>query len=202
MEMRVLPPDSLIHPLVSIIDRLPLEKMFAQAQPLEVELGSGDGSFLVDWAKTHPEHSFLGVERFWGRISKTDRKSRRAGLANTRLVRIEASYLLEYLLPAQSTQAIHLYFPDPWPKRKHRRHRLVNERFPNLARQALQPGGVVYLRTDDADYFAQMLEVFAASRFFKPIETPAELALRLTDFERGFLARGVQTQRAAYARIE
>jgi tRNA (guanine-N7-)-methyltransferase len=189
---------NLIYSLTSILDRLELGRLFPQAQPLEVELGSGDGSFLVEYARQHPERNFIGVERLLGRIRKIDRKGRRAGLTNLRGVRIESSYFLEYLLPKQSASALHIYFPDPWPKRKHRRHRLINERFPTLARQALTPGGRVYLRTDDADYFEQMLAVFAADPTFKPVETPPALAGVVTDFERTFLARGIQTRRAAY----
>ena len=93
---------------------------------------------------------------------------------------------------------IHVYFPDPWPKRKHRKNRLVNTRFTDLTREALKPNGVIYLRTDDADYFAQMLEVFTASPHFEKTETPEELSAQITDFERGFLARSVQTRRSAY----
>lgn len=189
---------SLLVELRSILERLDPAQLFPQLQPLEVELGSGDGSFLVAYAKLHPERNFIGVERLLGRIRKTDRKGRRAGLTNLRGVRIESTYFLEYLLPAHAAAAIHVYFPDPWPKRKHRRHRLINERFPELARLALAPGGVVYLRTDDADYFAQMTTVFAASPLFRAVETPAELSAVTTDFERGFNAQGIATNRAAY----
>ena len=87
---------------------------------------------------------------------------------------------------AASVTALHIYFPDPWPKRKHRKNRLVNARFTEIARQALAPGGEVYLRTDDEDYFAQMVTVFAANSSFRLIETPAELSAVVTDFERGF----------------
>jgi tRNA (guanine-N7-)-methyltransferase len=146
----------------------------------------------------HPERNFLGVERLLGRLRKLDRKGRRAGLTNLRGVRIESAYFLEYLLPRHSAVALHLYFPDPWPKRKHRRHRLVNERFPALAHQALAAGGRIYLRTDDEDYFAQILDVFRASSAFRAVDTPAELSALLTDFEKDFHARGVQTLRAAY----
>jgi len=163
-----------------------------------VELGCGDASFLVEYARRHPERNFIGVERLLGRIRKLDRKGRRAGLANLRGARIESSYFLQWLLPPRSVSALHVYFPDPWPKQKHRRHRLVDENFPTLARAVLAPGGAVYLRTDDADYFRQMTEVFGASGEFQEIETPAELAGLPTDFEREFNARGIQTLRAAY----
>lgn len=193
---------TLIHRLDSIVERLDIVGMFPQARPLEVELGSGDGSFLVNYAKLHPEHNFLGVERLLGRLRKVSRKGIRQGLKNLCGIRIESAYFLEYLLPRQCVTALHLYFPDPWPKRKHRKNRLVNERFPKLAHQVLVPGGMVYLRTDDHDYFSQMLAVFQASPLFCAAETPAELSNVVTDFERNFHARGVDTLRAAYQRVE
>ncbi len=178
--------------------RLDLAQVFPRPLPLEVELGAGDGSFLVQYAQGNPDCNFLGVERLLGRLRKIDRKGRRAGLLNLRVIRIEASYFLEYLLPPNSTRALHVYFPDPWPKRKHRRKRLVNEGFPELARHALQPGGVVHLRTDDPDYFAQMTAVFGAGTPFQEIEVPPSLAGLLTDFERDFHARGVRTLTTSY----
>lgn len=198
MENTVLTAPTLLHQLTSIVERLDVAALFPRAQSLEVELGSGDGSFLVNYAKLHPERNFLGVERLLGRLRKLDRKGRRAGLSNLRGLRIESSYFLEYLMPRQSITALHVYFPDPWPKRKHRKNRLINTRFTEIASQALVPGGIVYLRTDDADYFSQMTSVFDANPAFQPAETPSELSAVVTDFERNFHARGVATLRAAY----
>ena len=189
---------NLVYEFESIVEPLDLTRLFPQAGRLEVELGCGDASFLAEYARRHPETNFLGVERLLGRIKKLDRKGRLAGLTNLRGARIESAYLLQYLLPAHCAAAIHVYFPDPWPKKKHHRHRLINAGFPALARAALAPGGVVYLRTDDADYFAQMTEVFGASREFEPVPTPGELAEVLTDFEREFNAQGIPTRAAAY----
>lgn len=191
-------PAELIYPLTSILERIDLARLFPKTQPLEVELGSGDGSFLVEYASAHPERNFIGIERLLGRLRKLDRKGRRAGLTNLRGLRIESGYFLQYLLPPHSASALHVYFPDPWPKRKHRRHRLINESFVSLAHGALELGGTVFLRTDDADYFSQMQNVFGAAKNFAPGHTPGALMRLSTDFEKDFNARGIATLRAAY----
>jgi tRNA (guanine-N7-)-methyltransferase len=192
--------DNLVVRLRSIVEPLSLAELFPKSQPLEVEPGCGDASFLVEYARRNPQVNFIGVERLLGRIAKLDKKGRRAGLLNLRGVRIESSYFLQWLLPPNSARALHIYFPDPWPKKKHRRHRLIGEQFPALARAALMPGGKVFLRTDDVDYFQQMTEVFAVSKDFQRIETPVELVEILTDFERDFNAKGIPTLRTAYQR--
>lgn len=180
------------------MERLDLRKLFPREQPLEIELGCGDGSFLIHYAGLRADRNFLGVERLLGRARKVERKALRASLTNLRLLSIEAGYFLEFLLPPGSVRVLHVYFPDPWPKRKHWKHRLVNDRFAHLAARALVPGGEVHLRTDDASYFSQMTRVFEASALFDRIEAPADLAALLTDFERDFQARGVPTLRASY----
>ncbi len=191
-------PQSLMVDLHSILEPLALGELFPKPQLLEVELGCGDASFLVEYARLHPDRNLIGVERLLGRLQKLDKKGRRNGLANTRGVRIESAYFLQYLLPPHTATALHVYFPDPWPKKKHRRHRLINEAFPALARAVLVPEGMVFLRTDDADYFQQMAEVFGAADYFRKTETPAALAEISTDFERDFNAQGIPTLRAAY----
>jgi tRNA (guanine-N7-)-methyltransferase len=191
---------SLLIELETILQPLDLAPLFSVEQPFEVELGCGDASFLLEYARQNPGRNFLGVERLLGRLQKLDRKGRRLGLQNLRGVRIESAYLLQYLLPRGSAEAVHLYFPDPWPKLKHRRHRLVNEAFPALVRGALRSRGTVFLRTDDTDYFQQMTEVFGAAREFEAVPTPPELAAIRTDFEQFFNAQGIPTQHAAYRR--
>jgi tRNA (guanine-N7-)-methyltransferase len=184
--------------LVSVVEPLPLDALYPSIQPLELELGCGDGTFLVQYSKAHPERNILGVERLLGRIRKCDRKLFRAGLAQVRLLRLEASYTLQFMLPAESVSAIHVYFPDPWPKRRHHDRRLINPVFLQSSFKVLQPGGALYLRTDDADYFQQMLRTGKSHAGFRETETPAELAAFITDFERNFNARGVPTLRAAF----
>lgn len=192
---------SFIHVPADYLEVLPLAALFPVCQPVEVELGSGDGSFMAAYAKSHPETNFVGVERLLGRLRKLDRKAGRAELSNLRLIRIEASYFVEFMLPKEEITALHLYFPDPWPKRRHHKNRLVNERFPGVVAHCLKPGGTVYLRTDNRPYFDQMLECFGAARAFEAIETPADLKGFTTDFERGFNARGIPTLHAAYRKL-
>lgn len=195
-------PSNLLIELQTILEPLDISPLFPKAQPLEIELGCGDASFLLNYAQAHPERNFIGVERLSGRIRKLDRKGRRAGLTNLRGVRIESGYFLEYLVPAHSASALHIYFPDPWPKRKHLKNRFINERFPEIARRVLTPNGIVYLRTDHEDYFQQMLNVFAPINFFRAIETPEELSTIQTDFEADFQKQGIHTRRAAYQLVK
>lgn len=182
----------------TIVEPIPVNTLFPSVQPLEVELGCGDGAFLLRYAALHPERNFLAVERLLGRIRKLDRKGPRANLKNLRLLRIEAAYALEYLLPHGCARAIHVYFPDPWPKRRHHRRRLINARFMELADKALAPGGFLHLRTDDADYFSQMTAVGRANAHFQEVTPPEELIAVCTDFEKLFVDQGLPIHRTAF----
>jgi tRNA (guanine-N7-)-methyltransferase len=191
---------SLLFHLTSAIERLDWTRIFPQPQPLEIELGSGDGSFLLEWARRHPERNFLGVERLAGRLGKLDRQGRCAGLQNLRGLRVESAYFTEYLVPPGSVAAFHIYFPDPWPKKRHAANRLIQPHFAAVLHRALTADGTVYLRTDHEAYFAQMLEVMRGAAGFRETETPAALAAVTTDFEREFAAQGIPAQRAAFGK--
>ena len=197
-----LPPgESLIHPITSAIEPIDLAKLFPAEQSLEFEIGSGDGSFTLQYALAHPGTNIVALERLLGRITKLDRKGHRAGLKNLRLLRAEAAYVLEYLLPPGTLDAIHVYFPDPWPKKRHHKNRLISEPFLPLAKRLLKAEGVVYLRTDNVEYFEQMLEVFDGAVGFEHTETPEPLKALVTDFEQQFNAQGIPTNYAAYQKI-
>ena len=189
---------SLLHEFESVTKPLRLEELFPVGQPTELEIGCGDGGFLLEWAIRQPGKNFIGVERLLGRIRKLDKKGRRAELTNLHLLRFEARYLLQYLLPDHAFDAVHIYFPDPWPKDKHRRHRLIGEHFPELARRILLPNGIVHLRTDDPAYFEQMQESFLPAKYFSVTETPVELANVTTEFERQWNEEGKPTLRVSY----
>ena len=191
-------PDALLHDFQSITEPLRLEELFTQPQPTELEIGCGDGGFLLEYAQRHPERNFLGVERLLGRVRKLSKRGQHAGLNNLRLLRIEARYVLDYLLPERAFSAVHIYFPDPWPKDKHARHRLIQPDFLPSIRRILAPDGVLYLRTDAPPYFEQMRETFRGSGEFAEESTPAALSEITTEFERQWLAEGKRTHYAAY----
>ena len=189
---------SRIHTPKSYFEPLPLDSLFEQSQPLEVEIGCGNGSFLVNYAEENQKTNFIGIERLLGRIRKLDRKVSRRGLRNVSIVRVEAAYGIQYMLPPASVQAYHIYFPDPWPKRKHWKNRLIEPDFLPLLAKSLSPRGKVYLRTDNTDYFEQMESTFAGDSSFEQIEAPDSLTQIVTDFEKTFNAQGIPTLSAQY----
>ena len=138
----------------SLTNRLDLEKIFRRKAPLHVDLGCGDGSFLCALAQRLPDKNFLGIERLLSRIRSSVRKA--ASLDNVRLLQIESFYAVRYLLPAESVETFYLLFPDPWPKRRHHRRRIVTPDFLNSIHAALEQNGVIYIATDHLDYFRKI----------------------------------------------
>ncbi|MBI5395691.1 MAG: tRNA (guanosine(46)-N7)-methyltransferase TrmB [Verrucomicrobia bacterium] len=181
-------------------ERLDWARVFPKAQPIEVDLGCGDGTLLLHWAKKFPDRNWLGVERLKGRILKLERKAPRLGITdNLRGLRIESGYAVEWMFPPASVAAYHIYFPDPWPKKRHHKRRLFQPEFVAALHRSLVAAGLVNLATDHRDYFAQMLEVFSAAVGFARIEplvpaTPEDM----TDFERDFVAAGKPVHRARF----
>ena len=178
-----------------------LEEIFQDtARPLEVDLGCGDGSFLVEMAATHPERNFLGVERLGGRAEKTAKRIGQRGLTNARVLRLESAYTIGWLLPAASVSRLHLLFPDPWPKKGHHRRRLFNdpEFLEGLAR-VLTAGGEFLHETDDRPYFEQAVEVMARQPGFMAQEWPDDaFPYATTDFEKQWRALGKTVHRARW----
>jgi tRNA (guanine-N7-)-methyltransferase len=173
-----------------------LTDVFPRSGLLEIDLGCGDGSFLVDLAQNLPDRNYLGIERMYGRVRSACVRASRAGVTNLRVLRVEISYAVKYLLPANSTSAAHLLFPDPWPKHKHQRRRIVTTDFIAGVHRLLVPGGFFHIATDQADYFAAICELVAGFGFTE-VSTELNGELPLTTFEKRFIATGAPIYRLA-----
>ena len=125
---------------------------FGRRAPLEVEIGSGKARFLIEAASRQPAHDFLGVELSLAYFRICRDRLGRAGLANTRIVRADGRRFVETALPPDSVRAVHIYFPDPWPKKRQKKRRLLDGVFLEILAAKLEPGGHVRIATDHADY--------------------------------------------------
>jgi len=172
------------------------------SRPLEIDLGSGDGTFLVEMARQHPERDFLGVERLGGRVLKTAKKIKRAGLQNARVLQLESAYTVGWLLPALSISRLHLLCPDPWPKKRHHKNRLVNNvEFLNGLERILVPGGEFLLKTDHEDFFHNAIESLSQRSAFERLDWPDDAFFYpQTDFEKHWLSQGLSIYRAQWRR--
>jgi tRNA (guanine-N7-)-methyltransferase len=168
--------------------------IFQNARPVEVDLGSGSGRFLIEAASQYPERNFLGVERLLGRVRKTLRSACRLGLTNVRVLRLEIDYTVRYLLSPRSVFRLHLSFPDPWPKRRHHGRRLVDQEFLAASAAALVSGGELWIKTDHADYF-DCISKAVDRRKDLFVSVPWSEEYPITDFEETYRAQSLQIYR-------
>jgi tRNA (guanine-N(7)-)-methyltransferase len=186
-----------------VTHRLDLEKIFGRKALLHADLGCGDGSFICALAERMPEKDFLGIERLLGRIRSAARKA--AMIDNVRLLRMENSYAVRYLLPAGSVETFYLLFPDPWPKRRHWQRRIVTGEFLRAINRALAENGTFLIATDHVNYFEKIEEIARANPDFtvappgaaEPFDLRSQHGMQagqvlpLTKFERQFRAQGM-----------
>ncbi len=182
--------------------RLHREEIFPDAsRPLELDIGCGDGTFLLEMAARFPGRDFLGVERLGGRVSKIVRGARRRGLTNVRVLCLETAYTLAWLLPGACASRLHLLFPDPWPKAKHASRRFIQPANLTAIHRVLCQDGELLFKTDHADYFAAATEAVDASPLFSRLPWQEnEASYPLTDFERHWLGQGCSIHAARWRR--
>ncbi len=126
--------------------------LFGNNNPLALEIGCGIGDFVVQVAERHPEQNFIAIDIFNQGCRQTCSRIEQSGLSNIRMLRIEARYLLHHYLGKDSLRTIYINCPDPWPKKRHRKRRLLNQDFVNLVLYCLEPNGVLNFTTDFGDY--------------------------------------------------
>lgn len=174
-------------------ERLDLPAIFGNARPVELEIGTGKGTFLLARAAARPEVNFIGIEYARAYALYAADRFRRHGLANVRVIHADASSVLAGLTDG-SLIRLHVYFPDPWPKRKHQRRRLIQPQFVDQARRVLSPGGLLLVVTDHRDYFRQIEAVLAEAKGLVKIAFPkmadADGQIVGTNFERKYIAQG------------
>ena len=169
--------------------------------PLEIDLGCGDGSFLMGMAEHYPERDFLGVERLLGRVRKVCRKAQRLGLDNLRVLRLDSKYLVEWLLPPKSVSRLHLLCPDPWPKAKHHRRRLIQVPFLQAVERVLTDDGEFLFMTDHPEYHEWAQEVVAEYGGFDLLEWKEDsFFYPKTDFQLQWEAQGKSMMRMRMVR--
>jgi tRNA (guanine-N7-)-methyltransferase len=169
---------------------------FGRTAPLVLEIGSGTGESTAAQAAAQPATDHLAVEVFEPGLAQLLMRIDEAGLTNLRLLRGDAVDLLREHVPPATLHGIRIYFPDPWPKRRHHKRRLVQPEFVALAASRLEPGGTLHLATDWADYAVQMRAVCAAEPLLENTSTAADgwtprpERRPMTKFERRAVAEG------------
>jgi tRNA (guanine-N7-)-methyltransferase len=136
--------------------------------PLVLEIGSGMGETTAEIAKANPEVDFVAVEVHGPGVGSLLNAIEREQLANLRVVRHDALDVLEHMIGDGTLAAIHLFFPDPWPKNRHHKRRLVQPPFAALAARKLKDGGILHAATDWPDYAEHMNEVFSKEPLLEP----------------------------------
>ncbi len=141
---------------------LDLAALFGNRRPVEVEIGIGKGRFLLAQAEARPEVNFLGIEWSLKYLRVARDRARRRGLMNIRLLRADARHVLADLLPDRSLARVHVYCPDPWPKKRHRKRRLFAPETAAHLGRVLVDGGYLDVSTDVREYFEEIRAVVPA----------------------------------------
>lgn len=141
---------------------LDLDRAFGRAAPKILEIGFGMGDTTADIAGRHPEIDYLGIEVHSPGVGALLKRIAELELGNVRVIQHDAVEVLEHMLLPASLAGIHLFFPDPWPKKRHHKRRLIQPPFVALLASRMKPGAYLHAATDWEDYAQQIMEVFAA----------------------------------------
>jgi tRNA (guanine-N7-)-methyltransferase len=174
-------------------ERIELERVFGRAGPKILEIGFGMGETTADIAQRNPESDFLGVEVHTPGVGALLKRVAELGLTNVRVIQHDAVEVLERMIQPNSLDGVHVFFPDPWPKKRHHKRRLIQPAFVSLLVSRMKPGAYLHVATDWEDYAQWLLEVLSGEPLLA--NTAAGFAARpehrpLTKFENRGLKLG------------
>lgn len=181
---------------------LDLPSLYGRTRPLEVDVGCGKGRFLLARCRAFPETNFLGIERREKRTLSVHRKLEREGVTNVRLLRLEAAYVVEELIPPLSVAAYYIFFPDPWPKRRHHRRRLFSPPFMQALHRTLLNAGGLNIATDYEEYFLAMRAQLRADPRFVETATFETSEEERSEFELTFRQAGRPIYRCSFMKAQ
>ena len=188
------------------------QQLFGNNHPVEIEIGTGKGRFLLEASKQYPHINYIGVERaqkyalitrdrFVKHLRHNGRDQIQSNFENVRIVWTDASFFITRYVPHESVQAYHIYFPDPWPKARHQKRRLFrNNDFLSAIRRTLNSdGGKLYIATDFADYFGEIQERLSIHSQLKSIShEESDYKHISTNFESKYIHEGREIFRVIY----
>lgn len=179
--------------LAELAKPLDFKALFGRSAPLEIEVGVGSGFFCAEYARDHPEINLLGIDKTGSETHRTNDKCRRRGLTNVRLLRCDALYFLEDYPADHSVDTYHVYYSDPWPKKRHHRRRLWQPRFIEILRRTLKRDGRLFMKTDVTDYFEVIDGLLHASGFLDLVhERRLDLDPLEGDYETNFQRKAIE----------
>jgi len=171
-------PPSDLQPYFRTLDDLdgPIDwaELFENEQPVEIDVGSGRGLFLVTAAEANPDRNYLGIEIDYREGRRGAKRLMKRQLPNARVLGGDVRRAFDRLIPPESVAAVHVYFPDPWWKKRHLRRRVFTDEFVSLMHRILQPGGLVHSWTDVGEYFGVISALMNFDDRFQTLPPPEE----------------------------
>lgn len=180
--------------------------VFGNDHPVEVEVGFGKGLFLLRAGQANPEVNFLGIEVMRKNQLYTATRLEKRNIQNVRLLKADAQIAFRDHVEAESLQAVHVYFPDPWWKKRHHKRRVFTAEFAAECERVLRPGGMLHAATDVGDYFTVIAELLTHCPRLKSLPPPDVNAPQhdldyLTNFERKFRKQGKPIWRGVWEKV-
>lgn len=179
-----------------------LPALFGRDAPVHVEIGFGKGRFILAAAEQWPDYNWLGIEYVQPCVSLVAERAARAELTNIRIIRCPAEDVVAEHLTEGSIHSYHIYFPDPWPKKRHHKRRLVKTPFVSEIRRTLIPGGELHVATDYAEYFEEMIPAIEAAALTRADDADSDVwRTASTNFEDKAIERGSDIHHALFRKL-